>query len=109
MSAFKKGHRQEKARVAHWQKTELAAKPLGSIRGLDVAAYRDWRASQKAGANTIRLELALLSHLYEEARKEWGLDHIANPVKLVRRPRLPRGRDRRLQSHEEGGSAARSL
>ena len=101
VSIFKKSHRQEKARIARWQKSELAAKPLGLIRGPDIAGYRDWRAAQKAGANTIRLELALLSHLFEVARKEWGLDHIINPVKLVRRLRLPRGRDRRLRSAEE--------
>lgn len=59
------------------------------------------RQAAGAGGNTIRLELALISHLYEVARKDWGLETLANPVKAIRKPKLPRGRDRRLLPGEE--------
>ncbi len=45
-------------------------------------------------ANTIRLELAVISHLFNVARTAWGMESLANPVELARgqRPRLPPGR-----------------
>ena len=52
-------------------------------------------------ANTIRIRLNLISHLYNFARKEWEMIELQNPVELVRRPRLPQGRDRRLAGTEE--------
>lgn len=60
---------------------------------------RQWQA--RLSANSIRLYLALLSHLYNIARKEWGMVDLINPVELVRKPKLPQGRDRRLVGDEE--------
>ncbi|MHB0888052.1 tyrosine-type recombinase/integrase [Acidithiobacillus sp.] len=53
------------------------------------------------GPHSIRLYLALISHLYTIARSEWGMADLVNPVPLVRKPKLPRGRDRRLAGDEE--------
>ncbi|MCK9189907.1 MAG: hypothetical protein M0P06_12350, partial [Acidithiobacillus sp.] len=53
------------------------------------------------GAHSIRLYLALISHLYTIARSEWGMPELINPVSLIRKPKLPRGRDRRLIGDEE--------
>lgn len=78
-----------------------------------MARYRDERLSACAyGArksavrstikpNTVRLELALLSHLFTIAIKEWQLGLIQNPVANIRKPRLGAGRDRRLSDDEE--------
>ena len=44
--------------------------------------------------NTIR-------HAFDIGRKEWGIYLPDNPAKLVRRPTLPRGRERRLREDEE--------
>jgi integrase len=60
---------------------------------------RQWQG--RVGANSIRLYLAVLSHLYNIARKEWGMVDLMNPVELVRKPKLPQGRDRRLVGDEE--------
>ncbi|WP_158603377.1 tyrosine-type recombinase/integrase [Acidithiobacillus sulfuriphilus] len=60
---------------------------------------RQWQT--RLSANSIRLYLAVLSHLYNIARKEWGMVDLINPVELVRKPRLPQGRDRRLIGDEE--------
>ncbi|MBE7562254.1 tyrosine-type recombinase/integrase [Acidithiobacillus sp. HP-6] len=52
--------------------------------------------------NTIRLHLAfLLSHLFNMARKEWGMEALSNPVGLIRKPKLPQCRDKRLVGNEE--------
>jgi Site-specific recombinase XerD len=97
----KKAPRQELVRLRQWQAKPIAKMFLASIRGKDVAAViRDMEAEGKA-PNTIRLYLALLSHLFTIARKEWGMEALSNPVELVRKPRLPQGRDRRLVGDEE--------
>lgn len=58
------------------------------------------------GPNTLRLEFALVSHLFEVARKEWGMETLQNPIKAFRKPRLPPGRDRRLEAGEEAALLA---
>lgn len=78
----------------------LAKYSLATIQGGDIATYRDARAAEGAAANTIRIELALLSHLYTVAASDWGMP-IANPVRQARKPKLPRGRDRRLASRPD--------
>jgi len=72
-----------------------------------IAAYRDERLASltNRGAptsnNTVRLELALLSHLYTIAIQEWGLGLTFNPVLNIRKPSPGEGRTRRLEAGEE--------
>jgi integrase len=49
----------------------------------------------------VRLELALPSHMFEVARREWNMEDLVNPVKAIWKPKVPRGRARRLQAGEE--------
>ena len=100
VSSAKKGHRREKTRISIWKNHPLAKRVLASVRGNDLAAYRDERIKAGYSANTIRLELAIISHLFEIARKEWGMEGLHNPVKAIRMPSPPAGRDRRLQPGE---------
>jgi integrase len=51
--------------------------------------------------NTVRLELALLGHLFTIAIKEWGIGLVVNPVMGIRRPAPGPGRNRRLTEDEE--------
>lgn len=60
---------------------------------------RQWQTRQSA--NSTRLYLSVISHLFNIARKEWGMVDLINPVELVRKPKLPQGRDRRLVGDEE--------
>ncbi|MDB5852999.1 MAG: site-specific recombinase, phage integrase family [Herminiimonas sp.] len=101
VSPTKKGCAQEVGRIRAWQKNPLAVLPLSRLRGADLASYRDRRLSSGISGNTLRLEFALLSHLYEVARKDWGLETLQNPVKALRKPKVARGRNRRLQEYEE--------
>lgn len=96
VSPIKKGHRQEKTRITIWKNHPLAKRFLASIRGSDMASYRDERMKGGYASNTIWLELAIISHLFEIARKEWGMEDLTNPVKSIRMPSPPSGRDRRL-------------
>lgn len=97
----KRHNRQEVSRLGIWAKRPVAKRFMSAIRGRDVAeVIQDMEAEGKA-PNTIRLHLAVLSHLFKVARTEWGMESLTNPVELVRKPRLPQGRNRRLVGDEE--------
>jgi len=69
-----------------------------------IKQYRDMRLRgtaeiKKVGASSVRLEMALLSDLFNVAKSEWGLP-VENPVKEVPRPSPPAGRDIFL-THEQ--------
>ena len=75
-----------------------AETPLGMIDSNVAAKYRDARM-QNVSAYPVRLELALLSHLFNKARKEWGYP-VKNPVDNIERPAVPKGRTRFLTDDE---------
>ncbi len=79
----------------------LGAYSLSAISPDLVATYRDERLGQGKSNNTVRLELALLSHLYTVAIQEWKLGLAYNPVSGVRKPSPGGGRNRRLTRDEE--------
>lgn len=91
----KKGAVQESMRIRIWNRSSLAKRFLSSIQGKDIAEYRDRRLKEVA-ANTVRHELAVLSHVFTIAVKEWGMAGLVNPVQQIRAPKMPPGRDRRL-------------
>lgn len=95
----KKGAPQERYRAAQFKKTKLAAMYLDKITGEVVAQYRDQRLTEVLN-NTVRLELAFLSVVFEQCRKEWGLA-LSNPVKQIRMPKPGKPRQRRLEAGEE--------
>ncbi len=97
----KKGAKQETYRIHAWMRHPLANRTLASIRGVDIAAFRDERLAAGRSPITVNNDLILLSHLFTVARSEWGMESLANPVANVRRPKPPRGRDRRLLEGEE--------
>jgi integrase len=95
----KKGAPQERYRAAQFKKTKLAAMHMDKITGEVVAQYRDQRLAEVSN-NTVRLELAFLSVVFEQCRKEWGLA-VSNPVKQIRMPKPGKPRQRRLEAGEE--------
>ena len=94
VSAHKKSHRTEKIYAGTWKRA-FGSRSLASIASTDLAKYRDIRLTE-VSENMVRLELALLSHLFTIAIKEWGMTGLVNPVMQIRKPKLPQGRDRRL-------------
>lgn len=99
VSVRKIGARQELGRVKLWMATPLALRPLASLRSVDFSQYRDER-EQTVNPHTVRLELALISAMFNHARKDWSLP-IENVIKGIRAPKTPDGRDRRLVNDEE--------
>ncbi len=97
------GIQPESSKIDQWQKRKISHRPLSSIRGKDVAQAIEEMETEGKGPNTVRLHLAVLSHLFTVARTEWGMENLVNPVELAkgRKPRLPSGRDRRLEPGEE--------
>ena len=87
---------QENKRIDRWLKNDLAYKTLAALRGADFAQYRDLRRAAGRAENTIRLELQLISHLFEIARKEWRMESLSNPLKNIRKPGGSKARERRL-------------
>lgn len=79
--------------------TGLCGKPMTAVRGVDVAAYRDKRL-KSVGPATVIKELNIISHLFNTAIREWGMESLVNPVAAVRKPKAPKGRERRLQPGE---------
>lgn len=87
--------------IEHLGKYSLAA-----LSAEIIAGFRDKRLSEfghkgNISNNTVRLELALLSHLFTVAIQEWGVSLTFNPVLNIRKPSPGEGRDRRLSSDEE--------
>lgn len=99
VTAFKKAPKREENRIKAWMLHPLAKRSLANLRSTDFAQYRDERA-KSVGGNSIRLELAVISHLFTIARKEWNIP-VDNPIKNIRMPELPPARDRRLRGDEE--------
>jgi integrase len=100
VTPHKKGHKQERQRIKAWLKRPVANRSLASLRPKDFAVHRDNRIAEGVSSNTVRLELALLSHLFNAARKEWGVE-VQNPIAAIRMPRGSSARSRRLEGDEE--------
>jgi len=79
----------------------LGGYALAALNAEVIAKYRDKRLEEGKSASTVRLELALLSHLYTIAIKEWRVGLIYNPVANIRKPSPGEGRNRRLSIEEE--------
>lgn len=82
-------------------KAALGNYSLAALNPSLIAGYRDQRLATGKSTNTVRLELALLSHLFTIAIKEWQLGLIYNPVMNIRKPPPGQGRNRRLSNEEE--------
>ena len=95
ISSGKKGYHQETMKIRTLKRHPIINRFLSTIQGKDIAEYRDERL-KKAAPNTVRHELALVSHVFTIAVKEWGMSGLINPVSQIRMPKSPPGRDRRL-------------
>lgn len=95
----------------------LGSYSMAALSADVVAEFRDRRLAgdinpitgirRPRAANTVRLDLALLSHLFTIAIKEWRLGLTHNPVQNIRKPSPGPGRNRRLAAEEETRLMAR--
>ncbi|OUL72155.1 tyrosine-type recombinase/integrase [Paraburkholderia hospita] len=100
----KRGAAQEESVLRACKLEDLAQRPLAAIRSADVAKLRDqWLRAYKPA--TVLRRLAVLSHVFSVARKEWGIESLSNPVELVRKPQPENARTRRIAASELGDEA----
>jgi len=96
----KKSAKNEAQRLLQLRK-RFGAFSAASLRSTHITQYRDQRLAAGLSGGTVIKELNSLSVLLDTAIKDWDLPLTSNVAKLVRRPRQPRGRDRRLMAGEE--------
>lgn len=96
----KRSAQSELWRIQSIRRRQICFRVLSNLTNVDVAAYRDERLREVA-PDTVRRELNTISHALEIARREWGIWLPSNPVQMIRRPRPPRGRTRRVSKEEE--------
>ena len=122
-----KGWRQARSRIKAWQAHPLAQKRFDQVTPDDVAGWIAGRTKPKkhkdqdgnvwierlpVAASTMRNDLYRLSALYEHAKKAptkkgWGMTDLTNPAADVDKPKLPEGRQRRLDEDGEDGEESR--
>lgn len=100
VSPLKRSGDREAYMVAALARAPFASSAAERITATELKAYRDKRLLTVRPSTVVR-ELGILQHAFEVARKEWGYEGLANPVKDVAKPKLPKGRTRRLRRGEE--------
>lgn len=96
----KKSAKTEDERIDRFLRQEkLCQYKMSALTSKAIAEWRDKRLQQVSGSSVCR-ELAILSHVINTSRKEWGV-HVDNPIELVSRPKLNKSRERRLVGDEE--------
>ncbi len=98
-TARKRGVESESCRINTLLRHDLAQRFVATLRGVDIARYRDERL-KAISPGSLRRELTILSQVFEMARKEWGI-FVHNPVRDVTLPPNNRPRDRRLISSQD--------
>ena len=90
----------ERSHVETVRATPLAKLAMARVRGADVASQRDaWVSAGYAPATIVR-RLTVLSHVFNVARREWGMESISNPVELIAKPVVRNARERRVPDED---------
>lgn len=99
ISPRKRSFEREVSFLNTWRQTELSSRMVSRIRGSDLAALRDEWLKELAPASVLR-RLQVVSHVFNTARKEWGMESLANPVELITKPIAANDRERRVSLSE---------
>ena len=91
----------ETMRARALQRRSLSSRFLASIRAKDIAEFIKEREAEGVSGNTIRLDINMLSRLFNVAASSWGMESLINPVARAQKPKVNRGRERRLERGEE--------
>jgi integrase len=87
-------------RIIHEDAGPLLDRGLSRIDGGDLAGLRDKWKRDGVKPSTTRRRMALLSHLFTIARKEWRMSGLLNPVRDVTLPPVRDARSRRISDSE---------
>jgi integrase len=94
-----RGALEDRFRLKALQRRTLSKLSMTALTPAKIAEYRDQRLTQVSSGTVIR-ELAYVSSIINQARREWGIN-IDNPIRLVRKPQSPQGRNRILNEAEK--------
>lgn len=84
VSSTKKGERWEVVRLRAFESLPFSRKLIADVSASDIVAWKSSRLAFVSGPS-VRREMALLSSVFEVARKEWQWTRL-NPMKDVKRP-----------------------
>lgn len=98
VSPKKRGVRWERIKAKNLGCDKIGAMQIGQIKPSDIADWRDRRLKEVQPA-TVNREMNLLSHVFQTARKEWGLID-RSPMTDVARPKGAKPRSRVATEHE---------
>ncbi|WP_028879450.1 integrase [Terasakiella pusilla] len=91
--------KRETTRINRLLREPLVLTTLDKLTAGKIAQYRDMRM-KKIMEGSCRHDLCLISSAIDCARKEWDIPIIINPVSMIKKPRSPKARDRRLSPDE---------
>lgn len=74
---------------------------VSQLQSKHIAGYRDKRLAEGKQGSTVIKEISSLSHLIDISIKDWSIPLVNNVASLIRKPKLAKGRDRRLIDNEE--------
>jgi len=91
----------ETMRARGLQRRAIASRLLSSIRAKDISDFIRERTSEGMSGNTIRLDINVISRLFNIASSAWGMESLVNPVGKIQKPKVSKGRERRFEDGEE--------
>ena len=94
-----KGEKEDCIRLNAIKRHPACKLRLPNLTPTVMGKYRDKRLTQVSAGTVIR-ELAYFSSIINHARREWGIS-IENPIRMVRKPQSPQGRNRILSATEK--------
>ena len=98
VSIRKLGISQERSRINGLLSHPISNRLLATLKSSDFAEYRESRLAVVCGS-TVNKELNILGLVIDTARRDWSIN-MDNPVRLIKRPKNNRPRDRRLDDGE---------
>lgn len=96
---LKKGGANERIVLDAVLRRKISGTLLSAINVSTFASYRDERL-KLVRASTVKRELAILQHMFNVARSEWGIPLPNNPIELIQKPSASKPRKRRLEAGE---------
>jgi integrase len=95
----KKAHpEKERSFIRHWKAQKISKRMLASVRSSDFSLLRDQWLREGEAPSTVTRRLAVISHVFSVARKEWNFTGLTNPLADVSKPTVSNGRERVIKS-----------
>ena len=94
----KRGADREEVRINRLLRDPISRLSLANLSPQVLAEFRDRRLVD--GPRACSYDIAIISHVLNIARKEWGYPMMQNPISMIVKPPNSRPRDRRLRLGE---------